>query len=409
LLHAEDTDAVAAQLAEQYARGGRPARALAYYQRAAEVAASRFGHTEAVRLHEQALSIIAAMPAGRDRDSRELAVLEAMAAPLNARDGYSSKHLQRALERSIALAESLGRTGSTVTGMVALWASRFVQGRIADSYQGANRALALADAGSELSGSAHFAVGGSALTLGMPAEGLAHLELAAELASDAFLSIGSRPDIHAVAFAAHAHWLLGHDDDALACTDRAIATARAIEDPFNLALALAYGAVGDQMRGDVPRLRDTVRELRELCDRYDLAYYREWGLILDGWSRPDRPRIGLAQQGIRNLKAAGSFARMPYWLSLLADLLTRDNQPGAARATLDAALVAAQAHDDLWWLPEVMRLRAAHDDEEAAVTRLRSAAELASAHGSVALLRCCERDLGTRGVRISVPGVLPTA
>ena len=100
---------------------------------------------------------------------------------------------------------------------------------------------------------------------------------------------------------------------------------------------------------------------------------------------------------------------MPYWLSLLADLLTRDNQPGAARATLDAALVAAQAHDDLWWLPEVMRLRAAHDDEEAAVTRLRSAAELASAHGSVALLRCCERDLGTRGVRISVPGVLPTA
>ncbi|HET7243492.1 MAG TPA: AAA family ATPase, partial [Streptosporangiaceae bacterium] len=59
LLHAEDTDAVAAQLAEQYARGGRPVRALAYYQRAAEVAASRFGHAEAVRLHEKALSVIA--------------------------------------------------------------------------------------------------------------------------------------------------------------------------------------------------------------------------------------------------------------------------------------------------------------------------------------------------------------
>ena len=84
LLHAEDTDAVAAQLAEQYARGGRPVRALAYYQRAAGVAASRFAHAEAIRLHEKALSIIAAMPAGRDRDSRELAVLEAMAAPLNA-------------------------------------------------------------------------------------------------------------------------------------------------------------------------------------------------------------------------------------------------------------------------------------------------------------------------------------
>ena len=34
------------------------------------------------------------------------------------------------------------------------------------------------------------------------------------------------------------------------------------------------------------------------------------------------------------------FARMPYWLSLLADLSARDNQPGAARATLDAAALS---------------------------------------------------------------------
>ena len=161
------------------------------------------------------------MPAGRDRDSRELAVLEAMAAPLNARYGYSSPELQRALERSIALAESLGRKDSTLAGLVALWASQFVQGRTADSYQTATRALALVDPGSELSGPAHFAVGGSAVSLGMPAEGLRHLELAAELAGGAVsLSVGTRPDVHGTAWAAHAHWLLGHDDEALAaCRD----------------------------------------------------------------------------------------------------------------------------------------------------------------------------------------------
>jgi len=332
-----------------------------------------------------------------------------MAAPLNARDGYSSAHLQQTLERSIALAESLGRTDSTVAGMAALWTSRFVQGRIADSYQIANRALALAGAGPALSGSAHLAVGGSAISLGMPAEGLSHLELAAELASDAFLTVGNRPGIHAVAWAAHAHWLLGHDEDALASAGRAIAMARAIGHPFNLALALAYAAVGDQMRHDLPRLRNTVGELRELCDRYHFAYYREWGLILDGWSAADGPGVDLAQQGISNLRAEGSFTRMPYWLSLLADLLAGHDRPDAARATLDAALAAAQARDDVWWLPEVMRMRAAYDQEKPAVTRLRSAAALASAHGSVALLRRCERDLLSRGVRPSVPGVLPTA
>jgi len=400
---------VAAQLAEQYARGGRPERAVAYYRRAADVAAGRFAHAEEIRLHKQALSIVRDLPEGRDRDRQELAVLEAMAAPLNARYGYSSAELQQALERSIVLAESLGHKDSTLAGLVALWASRFVQGRTADSYQTATRALTLVDPGSELSGPAHFAVGGPAVSLGMPAEALRHLKLAAKLASGAVsLSIGTRPDVHSTAWAAHAHWLLGHDDDALSSCHGAIKLARAIDHPYSLAVALAYGGITHQMRHDMSELRDTVDELRELCDRYGFAYYREWGLILDGWSRTDGSGIDLARRGIDNLKSAGSFARMPYWLSLLADLSARNNRPGTARATLDAALVAGHAHDDVWWLPEVMRMRAAHDDEEAAKSRLRSAAQLASAHGSAGLLRRCERDLAGRGVRRPVPGVLPT-
>ena len=53
----------------------------------------------------------------------------------------------------------------------------------------------------------------------------------------------------------------------------------------------------------------------------------------------------------------------------------------------------------IWsWLPEVMRARAAHDEEPAAIARLRAAAQLASDQGSVALLRRCEHDLAERGV-----------
>src|SRR6266487_3347676 len=410
LLHADDTDAVAAQLAAQYSRGGRPKRALAYCRRAADVAAGVFAHAEAIRLHKEALSIVGNLPAGRDRDNQELAVLEAMAAPLNARYGYTSPELRQTLERSIYLAESLGAKTSTITGLVALWASRFVQGRIADGYQVATRALTLVDPDSELSGQAHFAVGGSAVSLGMPAQGLRHLELAAKLAGGAvWLSIGTRADVQSTAWAAHAHWLLGDDDDALSACQRAIALARAIDHPYCLAVALAYGSVAHQMRHDMPELSGTVGELRELCDQYGFAYYREWGLILDGWSRQDGSGIGLARQGIGNLKLQGSFARMPYWLSLLADLSARDNQVEAARATLDAALVAGRARDDLWWLPEVMRMRASYDDDEAAVSRLRAAAAMASAHGSAALAERCGRDLRQRGVRLLALGVRPTA
>jgi hypothetical protein len=161
------------------------------------------------------------------------------------------------------------------------------------------------------------------------------------------------------------------------------------------------------MRRDTAELRDTVAELRELCERYDFAYYREWGLILDGWSRPDLEGIGLADEGIKNLKAAGSFARMPFWLSIYADLLARVGRSEAARAVLDAALVDAHSRHDVWWLPEVMRMRAGYDDEARAVTRLVDAADLARSHGSVALLQRCEQDLAEHGVRPSSPTVPP--
>src|ERR1700728_985185 len=110
-------------------------RAVGYYRRPAEIAADRFAHAEAIRLHKKALSIVRDLAPGKDRDSQELAVLEGLAAPLKARYGYSSPELEQTLERSIHLAGSLGRTGSRVSGMVALWGTQFVQGRTADGYR----------------------------------------------------------------------------------------------------------------------------------------------------------------------------------------------------------------------------------------------------------------------------------
>jgi DNA-binding SARP family transcriptional activator len=395
LLHAGDTDAVAAQLAEQYARAGRASQAVTYYERAAAIAAGRFAHGAAVRLYRKALAIIKDMPEGRDKDSLEARVRKGMTPPLNAREGYASPALQRTLERSLELAERLGDADLVLTGLVGLWSSRFVQGRTADSYQVATRVLGLAGPGPDLRGQAHFAAGGSAISLGMPGEGLRHLELAAGLSADSpWLNVGTRCDVHSLAWSSHAHWLIANERAAQAASRQAIELARSISHPYSLAIALAYAAVLRQMSGDLPGLRAAVSELDELCRRYGFAYYREWALILDGWS-PDGTESGIAaiERGIHNLQSAGAFARMPYWLCLLADRAARDGRASAARATLDAALSAGHARDDLWWLPEVMRMRAAYDDGQAAAARLRQAAGLARKHGSLALLRRCEDDL----------------
>ncbi len=393
LLHADDTDPVAAELAEQYVRGGRPEKAVAYYRRAAEIASGIFAHAEAARLLAAAAAIVASQPRTRERDRRELALLEARAAPLNAWQGYASEDLHRVLLRSVELAESLGQTDSVVLGLVGLWTSLFVRGDMAACYDAATRGFALVRPESELAGAVHFAVGGALLCMGDAAASVAHFRAAAERVHGAMLTVGTRPDVHSLGFESHAHWMLGDDAAAVTCLEDSVAKARAGDHPYSLAVALAYAAITRQLRSENEELAAVVAELRDLCDRYGFGYYREWGLVLDGWARGGRAGLLLAQRGIGNLRAEASFARMPYWLSLLADLQAREGMADGARSSLDAAIVSANVRGELWWLPEVQRLRARFDEPAAAAARLGAALELASGQGSTALVRRCEASL----------------
>jgi DNA-binding SARP family transcriptional activator/tetratricopeptide (TPR) repeat protein len=398
LIHVEDVDSVAAQLANQYTQAGRTDKAIEYYARAANIAAGVFAHGEAVRLHQEALQLIRALPASRRQMTQELAALEAMAAPMNAQYSYASPDLRRNLERCIHLAEQLGRRESMLNALVGLWTSQFVQGDMTRAHLTAARAMQLVTWDSPLYGAAHFASGGSAINRGQLALALERLAVAVAHGGSYFLTVGTRTDVHAAAFSAHAHWLFGQDEAAVAVADQAIAIARAGDTPFSLAVALAYAAITHQLREDRERLAELVTELNLLCERFDFTYYREWGLILQGWLTGGADGIAAARRGIASLTAQGAFARMPYWLSLLAELLAVDGADEAARATLDAALSAAAAQEESWWVPELMRRRAVYDTHPDAVHHVQAAADLAAQHGSVTLADRCAADLAALDV-----------
>ena len=410
LLHAGHVDEVAAQLAEQYDRGGRPDRALAYFSRAAEVAGAVFANAEALRHHRRCLELCARLPAGRDRDERELEVREAMSAPLNALHGYSSSVLQSTLERSAALAEGLGRPKVLARILVGLFSVRFVQGHIALAHQLAERSLALAETDPDLAGHAYFAFAGSATSLGMHTKAVIHFDLAVDSSPGAVSFIlGTHHEVHAQAWAAHAHWLLGDEDQTLLRCRDAIERGRSVDHPYSLAVALAYAGVTHQLRGDRESLGQAVVELRDLCRRYEFAYYGEWALVLDGWATGGEAGIAQIRLGISRLRSLGAYARMPYWLSLLADVLVGQGRTDEARAVLDAALVAAEQCDDRWWQPEVMRLRADLEPGPNASDLLVRAIGLAHEQSSMTLESRCRKDLARRSVRPSFAPPIPEA
>jgi tetratricopeptide (TPR) repeat protein len=387
-------DDVAILLAEQYERGGRPDRAREHYERAARVAAARFAARDAVRLHRKVLGIVTAEAPGRQRDQRELACLLTMAAPVNASQGYASPELRDVFERAAELAERLGSGHHLVSALLGLWASRFVQGDVLDSLQVSSRALSVSEENDVLLGEAHFAYAGAAVSLGRPAEAVVHFDLAHDRCRGAeSLVVGTMPEVHALAWAAHAHWLLGESARAAERADEAVARARVLAHPYSLAVALAYAAITHQMLGDRAAVEQVTTELGRLCERYGFAYYSEWGLVLSGWARGGETGVADIRRGIDNLRRQHSLVRTPYWLTLLAQVLDGCGRASEAVAALDAAHTSANQRGEAWWLPEITRLRAAHADGADRSDLLRTGLELAERQGSRALATRCRWDL----------------
>lgn len=387
LLHQGRLDDVAPQLAEQYSLGSRPDKALQFFQRAAEAASSVFANAEALKFFRRCLDLIAELPPGKDRDERELGVLQSMSPPETALYGYSSGQLLATLKRTAELAQHLQRPQVLLASLIGLFASRFVQGGTAESYRIGQRALALAAADPDLLGQAHFAVAGAALSLGRPREAMEHFARCYEHDPGGYSFIlGTKLEVHAMSWASHAHWLAGDGNTGAKLCQNALALARRSRHPYTETVALAYAAVFHQFIGDKASLARLVVELQELCYRYKFAYYGQWAQVLQGWVTGGTAGTAQIRAGIRALQNQDAFARMPYWLSLLASTLTTAGDGQTARSVLDAALAAGRQRDDMWWLPEVLRQRAEISATAEAARMVRQARELAAAQDSLALL-----------------------
>jgi DNA-binding SARP family transcriptional activator len=394
LIYAADPGVVAAATAYHFERAGCPARAVPQHVLAAEVATSVFANSKAIRHYRRAAELLQQEPRGVGRDERELAVRAAMAAPLNAQYGYASTEVQAVLERTRDLAERLGDTRLQLISLVGLFGTRFVQGHVAESYEIAQRSLELSHLHPDVTGQAHFVMGGSSTSLGLHEQSVRHFALAHELCYSEMPSVvGTRVEVHARAWSAHALWLLGRDEDALHWCDWAIARAEEVDHPYSLAVALAYAAITHQLLGDVERTSEYASRIREICDRYEFAYYGHWGLILAGWCAGGTGGANQIREGLRRLRDQGSLTRHPYYLGLLAETLLSAGERDAAGAVLESARAAAAAHEDRWWLPELYRLDARRHRGTAAGELLRRAITLAVLQGAVALARRAAADL----------------
>ncbi|MFB9732473.1 ATP-binding protein [Ornithinimicrobium kibberense] len=390
-LHGEHLEDVAALLGEQYSRAGLPERAVRHLREAARAAGRVFAADRSIESLRAAALQLQALPAGPARDRDELDCLHDLAAVLNARHGWTSPALRSTLERAQELAAGLHDDPALADVLTGLWGTDYVRGANRQALATAEAARAAATRSGDRVRVAvgRFAVGATLVHLGRPRDGLDELEGAiAEGLTSFRLAVGSRPEVHARAWAAHARALLGDTEGATAASQEAL--DRAGKHPYDRALALAYAAVTAHLRDDRHGLVPLVDELAQQCGRYELGYYGSWGEALHGWIDGGEAGAARLRRAITDQRATGVGARSGYFLSLLADV-TAD--PSEARAVLDAAAANARAQEDLWWLPEIERRRGLLRPAGERRPALEAALELATAQGSRLLAERCRLSL----------------
>jgi DNA-binding SARP family transcriptional activator/predicted ATPase len=367
-MHDEDLDSVSSQLAWHYERAGMIEQALPFYQRAAVVAQRVYANEDAIGLLSRSLELLDLLPAGSKRDKQELSLQLALAPIYRVTTGWAAPELERILDRALALCDTVGDDAQRARTLYGLQSLYVVQAKLErvqmvsdELYTLYQRSLGTAPppfAGTMLAG--------ARLHLGRVTEANAQFaEIIAAHDPDQLLHLqesqGANYAALAQAWQSHALWCLGYPQQALDRGHDAVKLVQDLDQPFNQALVSAYLASLQQLCADQAVAREHAEQALALTSKYQAPYYRAWADFLVSYAlaleQPDEERIGHLRGSITAFKASGARLRLPYYLSLLAQVYGKAGRAEEGLACINEALAEARAHNERWWDAELHRLR----------------------------------------------------
>jgi DNA-binding SARP family transcriptional activator len=393
LLFADRLDEASASIAVHLDRGGQPARAVEFLDRAAAVATRVSANEEAIRCLTSALALLDLLPAGRDRDRQELELRSRLSVALNSARGYAAPEVEHNLDRVMVLSRSSDRGEVPVRWLWVAFTVRFMLGDLKATREVSEQALARSLTDPSCRCEAHHAMGGLLLCAGELDASRHHFEASLAAYDEQHpqrSALGSDLGVFGHAWYAHTLWLIGDEPAAVAHADRAIALAERRDHAYSRTLALAYAGLLHQMRRDARRVLDCAERAMALCGQYGFAYYGDWAQALAGWARgQERPAesAGLIESALERLDMQRAHARRPYYLSLLAEVYGLAGNRDRAASILDTAITLSLERTDLWWLPALYLQKSSLEPPSQRERTLRRGLELAHAQNSRGLAR----------------------
>jgi class 3 adenylate cyclase/predicted ATPase len=341
-------------------------KAAEYFHKSAEQALRSFANREAITFLREEERLLGMLPAGAERDRKQLSLLCALGPPLTATLGFAAPEVEQTYMRARELCREREVTLERFQLMRGLWNCREVKGHLRQARELAQELLELsgllADNGVQLA--ANRALAENTLWLG-------EFPLASRLLDESLKLILRRQHGSEVAgmdtdagvvclgFSAWVLWFQGFPDDSAKRMDEALALARKTEHPHSIALTYQNLAMLAQFREDPAPARHWAEALDELAQKEG---FRMWGAaakIMHGWAAA---RLGKRAEGIAELRhgltewrSTGAVLAVPYYLALLADVLIESGEPAEAMGVLEEAQARGDESGEGWWLAEILR------------------------------------------------------
>jgi predicted ATPase len=313
--------------------------------------------------------LLARLPKSPQRQSSELSLQLALAGAVTAAKGWASPQAGEAYARARELCREAPEGAQLARALAGAHSFLHNRAEIRAAHQLADESAVLSEHrnDSDIKLITHRCLGVSLMFRAEYNRALHHLRQSLNLYNEA----EHRPpkltphDVRVTceSFVAWTVLLLGQPDQALAHSQRALAWARELSQPYTLAFALHVNCVFHQLRGDAAILEERADELVPLATEHGFPHFVGTGTCFRGWATlamggSIEEAISRMQWGLATKRATGAEIKVPYYLGLLAEAHRRANRTADGISLLNEALELVERTDERWYEAELYRLMA---------------------------------------------------
>lgn len=362
-------DAIAAEIAEHFERGGAPARAIPHHQRAAAKALRRSANQEAISHLQRALDAVGQIADATERAKAEVELQVAMGAAYMAIRGFGAPEVLEAYARAEALCDHLGERADLFPAIWGQWMFRTGRAETKHSRRLGARLIGLGEKFDEaaLKLQAHHAMWSTSFACGELAQACKHADAGLALYNPTRdQAMASRYGNHDAAccarnFSAMALALAGDVGRARQRIEQSLAAAQRLDDPFSLALTLYFTSAAAQMLGDVALATKNSQAGLAIAMEHDLALPKVWNMGVAGWciatSGDSHRGIAQLRDAIASMQAIQSRHFMGYLIGLLAHAELEARRYSPAMQAVAEGLALGDASGERFYVAELHRLQ----------------------------------------------------